>query len=71
MSSIKSELDQMKGRTLEDISYMVQQLTKKISEKKSALAPIIKELRPMRQKNQVSAIQQNINVYYDGTFLKI
>lgn len=53
MSAMKSELDMMKGRTLEDISYMVQQLTKKIADKKSALAPIIKELRPLRQKAQV------------------
>ena len=54
MSSLKSEMDQMKGRTLEDISYMVQQLTEKIGRKKTALAPIIKELRPMRQRAQVS-----------------
>ena len=33
VSALKSELDQMKGRTLEDISYMVQQLTKKIADK--------------------------------------
>ena len=54
ISSIKSELDSMKGRTLEDISYMVPQLNQKIANKKSALAPIIKELRPMRQRAQVS-----------------
>ena len=52
VSAMKSELDMMKGRTLEDISYMVQQLTKKIADKKSALAPIIKELRPLRQQAQ-------------------
>ena len=56
ISSIKSELDSMKGRTLEDISYMVQQLNQKIANKKSALAPIIKELRPMRQRAQVSGL---------------
>ena len=33
VSALKSELDQMKGRTLEDISHMVQQLTKKIADK--------------------------------------
>ena len=54
VSSLKSELDQMKGRTLEDMSFMVQKLTRKIQEKKSALAPIIKELRPLRQRAQVS-----------------
>ena len=58
MSSLKADLDQMKGRTLEDISFMVQKLTSKIVEKKSALAPIIKELRPMRQKYQVTKKQR-------------
>lgn len=53
ISSLKSELDGMKGRTLEDISYMVQQLNTKITAKKTALAPIIKELRPLRQRAQV------------------
>jgi hypothetical protein len=53
VSSIKSELDEMKGKTLDDISEMVQRLVMKIADKKSALAPIIKELRPMRQKSQV------------------
>ena len=53
ISSIKSQLDNLKGRTLEDISHMVQQLNNKISAKKTALAPIIKELRPMRQRSQV------------------
>lgn len=54
VSALKSELDNMKGRTLEDISVMVQKLNRKIQEKKSALAPIIKELRPLRQKSSVS-----------------
>ena len=53
VSTMKSDFDQMKGRTLEDISHMVQQLTNKIANKKSALAPIIKELRPLRQEAQV------------------
>ncbi|KAK3094389.1 hypothetical protein FSP39_001105 [Pinctada imbricata] len=52
VSAAKSELDEQKGRTLEDISDMVQRLTKKIAEKKNSLAPIIKELRPMRQRAQ-------------------
>ncbi|XP_071950346.1 intraflagellar transport protein 81 homolog isoform X2 [Antedon mediterranea] len=52
VSTMKSELDDMKGRTLEDISDMVHRLNSKIASKKSALAPVIKELRPMRQKHQ-------------------
>lgn len=50
---MKSEFDDMKGRTLEDISRMVQQLTKRINSKKDALAPLIRELKPLRQQVQV------------------
>ena len=42
----------LKGRTLEDMSGLVGQLTMKIGERKARLAPIIKELRPLRQKCQ-------------------
>jgi intraflagellar transport protein 81 len=42
-----------KGRTLEDMSSLVHQLTLKIGDRKARLAPIIKELRPLRQQNQV------------------
>ncbi|MBN3309343.1 intraflagellar transport protein 81 homolog [Amia ocellicauda] len=52
VSSIKSELDEMKGRTLDDMSGMVKKLNSVIAEKKAALAPVIKELRPLRQKCQ-------------------
>ncbi|KAJ7330649.1 Intraflagellar transport protein 81 [Desmophyllum pertusum] len=52
VSAKKSELDEQKGKTLEDISELVRQLNGTIADKKSALAPVIKELRPMRQKCQ-------------------
>lgn len=52
VSALKSELDSMKGRTLEDISVLVTKFNRRIQEKKSALAPIIKELRPLRQRAQ-------------------
>jgi len=47
-----SGLDVQKGQTLEDMSGMVHQLSMKIAERKSRLAPIIKELRPLRQQVQ-------------------
>ncbi|XP_077417630.1 intraflagellar transport protein 81 homolog [Vanacampus margaritifer] len=53
VSTIKSELDEKKGRTLDDMSEMVKQLNSMIVEKKSTLAPIIKELRSLRQQCQV------------------
>ncbi|KXJ17310.1 intraflagellar transport protein 81 homolog [Exaiptasia diaphana] len=52
VSAVKSDLDEQKGKTLDDISDLVVTMNATISEKKSALAPVIKELRPMRQKCQ-------------------
>ncbi|XP_015917332.1 intraflagellar transport protein 81 homolog isoform X2 [Parasteatoda tepidariorum] len=52
VSSIKAELDEKKGQTLEEMSIMVQKLNLKIAEKKARLAPVIKELRPLRQQCQ-------------------
>ncbi|XP_029016957.1 intraflagellar transport protein 81 homolog [Betta splendens] len=52
VSAIKSELDEKKGRTLDDMSEMVKKLNSMIVEKKTALAPIIKELRSLRQRCQ-------------------
>lgn len=52
VSALKSNLDHQKGQTLEEISDMVRVLTQSIAEKKGALAPIIKELRPLRQRSQ-------------------
>ncbi|XP_071778342.1 intraflagellar transport protein 81 homolog [Centroberyx gerrardi] len=52
VSAIKSELDEKKGRTLDGMSEMVKKLNSVIVEKKSALAPIIKELRSLRQQCQ-------------------
>lgn len=52
VSAIKSELDEKKGRTLDGMSEMVKKLNSMIGEKRSALAPIIKELRSLRQRCQ-------------------
>ncbi|XP_023576442.1 intraflagellar transport protein 81 homolog, partial [Octodon degus] len=52
VSALKSEVDELKGRTLDDMSDMVKKLNSLVSEKKSALAPVIKELRQLRQKCQ-------------------
>ncbi|XP_074658114.1 intraflagellar transport protein 81 homolog [Tubulanus polymorphus] len=66
VSTKKSELDEVKGRTLDEMADMVRKLNMKIQEKKSSLAPIIKELRPMRQKSQeLSAIHEEKKAAYD------
>ncbi|KAG8011673.1 Intraflagellar transport protein 81-like protein [Nibea albiflora] len=57
VSAIKSELDEKKGRTLDDMSEMVKKLNSMIVDKKAALAPIIKELRSLRQRCQIIEMQ--------------
>ncbi|KAK2522791.1 Ift81 [Columba guinea] len=49
VSAVKSEMDEMKGRTLDDMSEMVKKLNALVAEKKASLAPVIKELRQLRQ----------------------
>lgn len=49
VSAIKSEFDEMKDKTLEDMSKMVSMLNKKIEDKKGALTPIIEKLRLLRE----------------------
>ncbi|NXH10950.1 IFT81 protein, partial [Bucco capensis] len=50
VSAVKSEMDEMKGRTLDNMSEMVRKLNTMVAEKKASLAPVIKELRQLRQK---------------------
>ncbi|XP_030901392.1 intraflagellar transport protein 81 homolog [Melopsittacus undulatus] len=52
VSAVKSEIDEMKGQTLDNMSEMVRNLNSMVSEKKASLAPVIKELRQLRQKCQ-------------------
>ncbi|KAG0726616.1 Intraflagellar transport protein 81 [Chionoecetes opilio] len=42
VSSLKASVDARKGQSLEDMSGMVMELNRKIAERKSQLAPIIK-----------------------------
>ncbi|XP_066987382.1 intraflagellar transport protein 81 homolog [Macrobrachium rosenbergii] len=59
VSSMKAEVDERKGQTLEEMSGMVMELNHKIAERKARLAPIIKELRPLRQKVQDLTVDYN------------
>ncbi|TPX69293.1 hypothetical protein SpCBS45565_g02540 [Spizellomyces sp. 'palustris'] len=52
VSERKAEIDEVKGRTLEEISGIIQKLTNNINEKKSFLSPVIQELRTMRSQVQ-------------------
>uniref|UniRef100_H2YNA5 Intraflagellar transport protein 81 homolog n=1 Tax=Ciona savignyi TaxID=51511 RepID=H2YNA5_CIOSA len=57
VSAMKSDFDEAKHRTLDDMSEMVQQLNSVIHDKKTLLAPVIKELRPLRQRCQEIMVQ--------------
>uniref|UniRef100_A0A7S3CYY0 IFT81 calponin homology domain-containing protein n=1 Tax=Palpitomonas bilix TaxID=652834 RepID=A0A7S3CYY0_9EUKA len=50
VSKGKAQLDEMKGKALEEVSYIVQAIASEIKEKKAKLAPQIKELRALQQK---------------------
>ena len=52
VSAAKSELDETKGKVLQEMSDKIQQLNASITQKKTSLAPLIKEIRPLRQKHQ-------------------
>ncbi|XP_054144800.1 intraflagellar transport protein 81 homolog isoform X2 [Melozone crissalis] len=49
VSAVKSEMDEVKGQTLDNMSEMVKKLNAMVAEKKASLAPVIKELRQLRQ----------------------
>ncbi|THD24680.1 Intraflagellar transport protein 81 [Fasciola hepatica] len=52
VSEQMSALNQQKGATLDEMSKIVQQLTARINAKRTQLAPVLRELRPLRQKFQ-------------------
>ena len=52
VSSIKGEIDEKKGQTLQDMAETLKELNERIASKKAALAPIIRELRPLRERDQ-------------------
>lgn len=50
ISEEKMDFDSLKGKTLEEMSEMVLELSRRISDKKSQLTPLIAELQPLRIK---------------------
>eukprot|EP01135_Chromosphaera_perkinsii_P007956 Nk52_evm28s1073 gene=Nk52_evmTU28s1073 len=59
VSSMKGKLDEQKGQTLNDMSMMVDEVMKTINDKKTQLAPIIKQLRQLRQECQELEVEYN------------
>ncbi|KAH6577294.1 hypothetical protein BASA62_000968 [Batrachochytrium salamandrivorans] len=52
VSEKKSGMDEIKGKTLNEISEIIQTLMSTINDKKGMLAPVIQELRQLRQEAQ-------------------
>ncbi|KAJ8325545.1 hypothetical protein O5D80_005756 [Batrachochytrium dendrobatidis] len=72
VSEKKSEIDQVKGRTLDEISEIIQTLLNTINEKKNMLAPVIQELRQLRQDAQELEINYlEKKRIYDATLIGV
>ncbi|XP_067669483.1 intraflagellar transport protein 81 homolog isoform X1 [Haliotis asinina] len=68
VSSMKSEMDDFKGRTLDDISDMVRRLHTAIAEKRNTLAPVLRETRPLRERiQQLQPEHEAKKITYDRT----
>lgn len=52
VSTMKSSADEQKGMELDKMSRAVEQLNAAILEKKSSLAPLVKEVRPLRSRHE-------------------
>ena len=52
VSSAKGDLDKEKGKKLEQMASTIERLTEAITAKKTTLAPLLKEVRPVRQRHQ-------------------
>lgn len=52
VSTVKSGLDEQKENVLKEMSSAIERLNTTITEKKALLAPMLKELRPLRQQHQ-------------------
>lgn len=66
-SAVKSELDEKTGKKLLDITATINELTARIESKKAFLAPLIKNVRPLRQHHQeLQGEHAEKKVTYDG-----
>ncbi|KAJ3274270.1 Intraflagellar transport protein 81, partial [Borealophlyctis nickersoniae] len=68
VSERKAEVDEAKGRTLNEISELTQKLVASINEKKGLLSPVIQELRTLRQQTLDLEMEYNEKKrVYDAT----
>ncbi|KAJ3316717.1 Intraflagellar transport protein 81 [Blyttiomyces sp. JEL0837] len=72
VSERKSEMDEVKGKTLNEISDIIQTLTATINDKKASLAPVIQELRSLRSKaSDLEGDYLDRKRHYDATMVGI
>merc|ERR1719240_1328241 len=68
----KASVDKTKGKTLDEISAIVEQINSQLKEKKNKLAPQIKALRSARQSFQaVEARHQEKKATYDHAMMTV
>ena len=66
-SAAKSEADEETGKKLIDLTEAIKELNKKIESKKAFLAPLIKDVRPLRQQHQeLQGEHAEKKLTYDG-----
>lgn len=72
VSELKSEKDEEKAQQLTEISEIIQRLVDTINEKKTVLAPVIQELRSLRQVSQdLYSQHEDVKRNYDSTMYGI
>ena len=72
MTEKTAEIDQLKGSTLEDISQMVEQITREFKNKQTQLQPLIQELKNVRQEYMdVESIYQEKRIVYDKVAINL
>lgn len=72
MTEKTAEIDQLKGSTLEDISLMVEQITREFKNKQVQLQPLIQELKNVRQEYiDVESIYQEKRIVYDKVAINL
>lgn len=53
LTTMKMEQDELKGKSLDEITALIKTLNNRISSKKAELDPILKEVKPLRKKIEV------------------
>ena len=66
VSAAKSELDKEKGAKLQEMARTIEELNAAITARKTSLAPLLKEVRPLRQQHQeLQGLHAEKKVTYD------